>query len=515
MADIGSAERAKVFISYSRRDSSDFAEELVAGLELAGFAPLLDHHDIAAGEDWEVRLGGLIRQADTVVFVVSPEAVKSQRCAWEVDHALTDAKRVLPVIFKTVPDADIPPKLQRRQFVRFDTGQGINRPLALLVDALRQDLDWLREHTRLSESAVRWRARGAPESMLLRGDDLAAAKSWLDARKASAPPITDELRDFVIASGQAETARLAGARVARRRLHQAQVFAAFCALVFLAAVIAWWNQAWLRERVYAAGNVHALAAAQEQTLAAKQSFKECTDCPEMVVVPAGSFVMGSPGNEPGHKPSEAPQHKVTIANAFAVSKFELTFAGWDACAAHGDCDPRISDGGFGRNAQPVINVTWNDARQYAAWLSDITGKPYRLLSEAEYEYAARAGSQTAYPWGEDIGTGNANCIDCGGQWNGKQPAPVGSFAANAFGLYDMIGNVWEWVEDCGHEDYNGAPKDGAAWIAEKNCDSRVARGGTFNVLPAAVRSGSRLLLTSSSVYFNLGFRVARSLTPNQ
>jgi len=513
MAEVGKTDRAKVFISYARRDSSDFAEELVAGLDLAGFAAFLDRHDIAAGEDWEVRLGGLIRQADTVVFVVSPEAVKSQRCAWEVDRALADAKRVLPVIFKAVADADIPDKLQRRQFVRFDTGQGINRPLALLVDALRQDLDWLREHTRLSENAARWKTRGEPESLLLRGDDLAAAKSWLDARKATAPPITDELRDFIAASGRGETARLAGARVARRRLHQAQAFAAFCALIFFATVIGWWNQDWLKERMYAAANVHPLAAAQEQTLKPTQSFKECSDCPEMVVVPAGSFVMGSPATEPGHKPSESPQHQVTIANAFAVSKFELTFAGWDACAAHGDCDPRVSDGGFGRGAQPVINVTWRDARQYAAWLANVTGKPYRLLSEAEYEYAARAGSQTAYPWGAEIAAGHANCIDCGGQWNGKQPAPVGAFAANAFGLYDMIGNVWEWVEDCGHEDYTGAPRDGAAWGAEKNCGSRVARGGTWNVLPASVRSGSRLLITSSSVYFNLGFRVARTLTP--
>jgi formylglycine-generating enzyme required for sulfatase activity len=513
MAEPASAEKAKVFISYSRRDSSDFAEELVAGLALAGFAPFLDRHDIAAGEEWEARLGGLIREADTIVFVVSLEAVRSRRCAWEVETAIAAAKRVLPVIFKTVPDADIPQQLQRRQFVRFDTGLGINRPLAQLVDALRQDIDWIREHTRLSENAARWKSRGEPESLLLRGDELAAAKSWTDKRKTDAPAITDLVRAFLAASDQAEAAHLTKAKLAQRRVRYAQALAAFCLLALMAAVIGWWNQTWLTERAYAIDNVFALPASQERTLKPKDTFKECTDCPQMVVVPAGSFVMGSPSNETGRKPSEGPQHTVTIAKAFAVSEFELTFANWDACAAHGNCNPHVSDGGFGRDEQPVINVMWDDAQQYVAWLSGITGKPYRLLSEAEYEYAARAGSTTTYPWGDQIGTGNANCINCGGQWNGKLPAPVGSFAANQFGLHDMIGNVWEWVADCVHETYSGAPQDGSAWTAGKNCDSRVARGGTWNVLPASVRSGSRLFITSSSVYFNLGFRVGRNLIP--
>lgn len=513
MAGAGSAEKAKVFISYSRRDSSEFAEEIVAGLELAGFAPFLDRHDIAAGEEWEARLGNLIRQADTVVFVVSPEAVKSQRCSWEVDRAFAEGKRVLPVVFITVPDADIPQELQRRQFVRFDTGQGINRPLAQLADALRQDIDWIREHTRLSESAARWQSRGKPESLLLRGDDLAAAKSWIEKRKPDAPAITELLRGFIAACEQAEAAQLAKTKIAQRRLWYTQALTSFCLVVLIAALIAWWNEAALKERVYAFTDAHSLTGAQEVALKPRDSFTECTDCPQMTVVPAGSFVMGSPSTEPGHHPSEEPQHTVTIAKAFAISTFELTFANWDACAAHGDCDPQVSDGGFGRGKQPLINVTWQDARQYVAWLTAVTGKPYRLLSEAEYEYAARAGSASAYPWGEEIGSGNANCIDCGGQWNGKQPAPVGSFAANAFGLYDMIGNAWEWVEDCAHQNYNGAPPDGSAWTAGSDCTSRLARGGTWNVLPASVRSGSRLLITSGSLYFNLGFRVARALAP--
>jgi TIR domain len=191
MAADGSAEKLKVFVSYSRRDCSEFANELVAGLELVGFAPFLDQHDIAAGEDWEARLGGLIRQSDTVVFVISPEAVKSERCAWEVNTAIADNKRVLPIVAKAVPETEIPEPLRRRQFIRFDAGPGITRPLSQLAEALRRNLDWIREHTRIGELAGRWEARGRPESVLLRDDDLAAARVWLEQRAAEAPIITD------------------------------------------------------------------------------------------------------------------------------------------------------------------------------------------------------------------------------------------------------------------------------------------------------------------------------------
>jgi formylglycine-generating enzyme required for sulfatase activity len=129
------------------------------------------------------------------------------------------------------------------------------------------------------------------------------------------------------------------------------------------------------------------------------SFKDCADCPEMVVIPAGAFTMGSPRAELGHQLTEAPQHNVTIEKPFAASKFVVTFAEWDACAAHGDCIPHVDDHGWGRGRQPVINVSWDNAQRYVTWLSKITGKTYRLLTGAEYEYAARADTRTAYPWG--------------------------------------------------------------------------------------------------------------------
>src|SRR5215470_9683064 len=222
MSDPGVSEKLKVFISYSRRDAAEFADELVAGLELAGFAPFLDRHDIAAGEEWEARLGGLIAQSDTVVFVVSPESVKSERCVWEVDRTLGFSKRILPVIYKPVPDTDIPQQLSRLQFVRFDTGRGLARPLAELAEALRLDLDWIREHTRLGELAVRWLSRGKPESLLLRADDLDAAKAWAAQRKVAAPEITQAQRDLLNASEEAEAARLSKERAQLEEMRLAQ-----------------------------------------------------------------------------------------------------------------------------------------------------------------------------------------------------------------------------------------------------------------------------------------------------
>jgi formylglycine-generating enzyme required for sulfatase activity len=164
----------------------------------------------------------------------------------------------------------------------------------------------------------------------------------------------------------------------------------------------------------------------------------------------------------------------------------------------------------------VIFVTWDDAQRYAGWLSKVTGKLYRLLTEAEYEYAARAGGQTVYPWGDDLGTNNANCAGCGSQWDGKQTAPVGSFKPNAFGLHDMVGNVFEWVEDCPSSNYSlnyeGAPTDGSPWIKGRDCTYHLDRGGSWNFAPDAVRSAIRDTSPTGQRIDNLSFRVARTLT---
>ncbi len=261
----------------------------------------------------------------------------------------------------------------------------------------------------------------------------------------------------------------------------------------------------------AAEDIAALSAEHESALKPGDTFEECTNCPVMVVVPAGSFVMGSPPTEMYRVGNEGPQHTVTIAKPLAISLFELTFDEWDVCLADGGCDQyQPSDEGWGRGRQPAINVTWNDAHSYVGWLSRKTGKTYRLLTEGEYEYAARAGTQTAYPWGDEIGKNNANCVGCGSLWDGNKPAPVGSFAPNRFGLHDMVGNVWEWVEDCVHSEYNGASKDGSAWIAE-NCDGRVVRGGSWFSTSQNLRSAARSGDAPTNRSDILGIRIGRTL----
>lgn len=200
-------ERLKVFISYSRRDSSPLAEELVVGLELLGFEGVLDRQDIAAAEDWEARLTRLIQTADTVIFLLSPEALKSERCAWEVHKAHELSKRLIPIVGKAIRDEDVPVELRRLNYVFFSEGYSFSRSLGQVADALRADLDWIREHTRLAESALRWRERGGPEALLLRDDELKAAQGWLASRKDGAPEIMDGQRAFIGTSADGQAAR--------------------------------------------------------------------------------------------------------------------------------------------------------------------------------------------------------------------------------------------------------------------------------------------------------------------
>jgi formylglycine-generating enzyme required for sulfatase activity len=237
----------------------------------------------------------------------------------------------------------------------------------------------------------------------------------------------------------------------------------------------------------------------------------------MIVVPAGSFNMGSPASEPGHQSNEDLQHLVTIAQQFAVGQFEVTFDEWDACAADGGCERPIypgpgRDNGWGRGRRPVINVSWFDAQSYVSWLSRKTGRTYRLLTEAEWEYAARAGTTTAYSWGDTVGVGNANCKGCGSQWDNKQTAPVDSFAANPFGLFDVFGNARQWVEDCRHTNYFGAPSNGSAWTSA-DCRYYILRGGAYNRDPKYGRAASRFGVAPGGRYSDQSIRVARTLTP--
>ena len=254
-----------------------------------------------------------------------------------------------------------------------------------------------------------------------------------------------------------------------------------------------------------------------------KTLRDCEQCPEMVVVPAGSYMMGSPDGEEGRSIFEGPvQHEVTIATPLAVGKYEVTFAEWDACVAAGGCTHQPSDEGWGRGKRPVINVSWDDIQQYVKWLSGETGQAYRLLSEAEWEYVARAGTTTPFHTGATISPAQANYDGTSTYGSGQKGAykektvPVGSYAANGFEVYDVHGNVWEWVADCWNDSYAGAPSDGSAWTSGNtsgNCSLRVLRGGSWFGLPEYLRSAFRYGLDTGLRRYDIGFRLARTLTP--
>ena len=289
-----------------------------------------------------------------------------------------------------------------------------------------------------------------------------------------------------------------------------------------------------------------LSAAEECALKPSDLFKECEKCPEMVVAPAGSFRMGSPSDEIGRGDVEKPQHKVTISHAFAVGKFTVTLdqysdfvreTGYDAgsmCKTFEEGKWEQRSGRSFRNpafpqagSQPAVCLNWDDAKAYVAWLSKKTGKPYRLLTEAEWEYAARGGTTTRYFFGDDENAfcryGNGADQTTKNKVAGANPvlpcsdgyaytSPVGSFQPNAFGLYDMHGNAWQWVEDCWHANYQGAPTDGSAWTSG-DCKMRVLRGGSWIIDPSYLRTAVRGRASTGVRVVGNGFRLGRTITP--
>ena len=239
----------------------------------------------------------------------------------------------------------------------------------------------------------------------------------------------------------------------------------------------------------------------------RDRLKSGGDGPEMIVVPAGSFQMGDV--QGGGEKDEVPVRTVRIQKSFAIGRYEVTFGEYDQFAkATNRQFP--SDEGWGRGRRPVIYVSWQDAVDYTNWLSGETSKRYRLPTEAEWEYAARGGKETAYWWGRDWVKGMANCGGCGSQW-GNKTAPVGSFKANPFGLYDTAGNVWEWVEECWHDNYSGAPVDGSAWTTGGNCARRVLRGGSSVNQPGNLRSSNRGKYYRDNREHFIGFRLAQDI----
>jgi formylglycine-generating enzyme required for sulfatase activity len=381
------------------------------------------------------------------------------------------------------------------------------------IAAEREFLAW---RTGLEAARRAWHDTpdGSKQDALLMGAALTQAHSW-SAKRREDLSVVD--RDFIDQSTKRESKARARARRVQALIYVLLVgiILGLVGVVEEAYVKEEWNWVWtMRPYRVANFNPHVLTPEAERALKPGAAFRECAqDCPEMIVMPAGEFLMGSPATENGRVDDEGPQHKVTIARPFVVSKFDVTFADWDACVSVGGCpqEGRAADAGWGRGTRPVIYVSWDDAQGYAAWLSRMTGKTYRLLTEAEWEYAARAGTTTAYYWGDEVGKENANCNGCGSQWDNRQTSPVGSFKPNAFGLYDMAGNVFQWVQDCYHPNYDGAPPNGSAWTSGDCSSPRVFRGGSWRYDPQGLRSAGRTWYASDLRGITGGFRVGRTL----
>jgi formylglycine-generating enzyme required for sulfatase activity len=371
------------------------------------------------------------------------------------------------------------------------------------------------------------------DALKLRDDVLREAEEWnragrhadaLVRRGARLDSAVDLLGkpDFVAvmapaAEYLAASRKLATAGRRRARLVQAVIYSLF--LCIIAGLVGFINQAYLREqyqwRIVMRPSV--LTAEQEKKNAAKagSDFKECANgCPTMIVVPAGKFTMGSPETEKGRSKFEGPQHEVIFAKPFAAGKTDVTFAEWEICVAAGAC-PKLSDLRWDRGDQPVTPVSWQDAKRFVAWLKRTTGKDYRLLTESEWEYAARAGNQGRYSFGDD--ESQLGDYAWYKQNSGSKTQPVGTKKPNAFGLYDMHGNVWQWVEDCFHDSYQGAPSDGSAWVEQCSTSmlrgTRVIRGASWGNGPDALRSAYRGVYVFDNRGNLGGFRVARTITP--
>jgi formylglycine-generating enzyme required for sulfatase activity len=339
-----------------------------------------------------------------------------------------------------------------------------------------------------------------------------SAQAWLAIKDATAPELLEQFlqrHGSSIHAGEART-KLDDLKSGRRGSQVA-------AVVPPASLPPAPNAATPTVGVYPPARAMPLTAAQERALKPQDTFEECANCPQMVVVPAGNFTMGSSEGEPGRAANEGPQRAVTIAKAFAVGKFAVTFEQWETCVAGGGCNaysPADEAGRRGRH--PVVNVSWDDAKAYVAWLSKVTGKPYRLLSEAEREYVTRAGAASPFWFGATISSKQANYDGSIAYGTGEKSdfrqrtLPVDFFAPNLFGLYQVHGNVAEWTEDCWRPSYVNAPNDGSA-RTQPDCGGRTLRGGSFLDGPNALRSAARSGFLPGNRAKGVGFRVARPL----
>jgi formylglycine-generating enzyme required for sulfatase activity len=521
----------KVFINYRRGDDSGFAQALFGRLEQAFPREQLfmDVDNIEPGLDFVRVLAEQVAQCDVLISVIGKNWIGASDGTGarrldnpddfvriEIESALAQDKRVIPVLVgqASMPRAEELPEsmrpLVRRHAVRL-THERFRADAEALIAAVRRALD----------SAEDARRTAADEERLRREAEAQAERAAVQ----HLPEHTEAKRP----AEEEEPDRLRRSHAGRLRPPSRTVLA-LLAVVMLGVIGVWFAlsptpvptpPAPAKPAPVAVAPLLATAAPltseQERTVKPGDMFRECANCPDMVVIRTGSFLMGSPADELGRQSQEDPQHGVTFAGEFAVGQFAVTFDEWDACAADGGCNGyKPSDQGWGRGRRPVINVSWDDAQAYVAWLAKKTGKSYRLPSEAEREYVTRAGTATPFWWGASISSDQANYNARYAYGNGEKglyrgrTMAVDSFQPNPWRLFQVHGNVWEWVEDCAHGDYRGAPLDGSAW-ATADCPAHMLRGGSWDRKPEFLRSASRLAWSRSVRDNSFGFRVARML----
>ena len=454
-----------VFICYAREDEA-FVLQLGRNLKARGVPVWLDQLDISPGSDWDRSIDEAIYDCAKFIIVLSSQSVESTEVRGELRTALDEKKPIIPVIRST---CRVPRQLRTIQHVDF-TSRGPDDEAAL-----RQLLRTLVASTVIEVA----QQVGAPDKPAREAErSRAEAETKLKADDENQRRIDEERNR---AQQEAERRRLEAEtqrKVEEERHREEERKRSEEEAKRKAQVEEQKRIEEERSRAQQEAERRRLEAeaqrkADEERLRAEErkrpgavfrdKLKDGSEGPEMVVVPAGTFKMGDIQGK--GVDSEKPVHTVSIPKAFAIGRYQITFEDYDRFAS-ATSRSLPNDEGWGRGRQPAINVSWEDAVEYAKWLSEQTGKRYRLPTEAEWEYAARAGTETEYWWGNEMKPGMANCDGGDTRWGGKQTSPVGSFPPNPFGLYDTAGNVWEWVQDNWHENYQGAPADGTAWEAK-------------------------------------------------
>ena len=532
----------KIFVSYRRDDDPNGAARIRDALtaKFGRSSVFMDVDDLLAGLRFDEELAKALAACDVFLAIIGQrwmDLLKAKASGGERDYVREEIaealRRKIVVIPVRVGREGQLPQLPRtndlpseiRDLVHYQkhdvTYEHFRRDSSALVDAITT----VRRHVRPATAQVHLRVALATAASVL-------AIGWVSAHQMGVPvwwPFADDANPILQTMNKRAVLKEQAAAEERRRRDEAEAkrkaeeqakAEAETERQRVAALQA--QQERQRKEEDARKRVPIGALPPGSGKSARDQLTDgspCPFCPEIVVVPAGSFTMGSPANEPERYESEA-QVRVTIAKPFAVGRYAVTFDEWDACVADSGCDGyKPNDQGWGRGKRPVINVNWDEAKTYAAWLSRKTGKSYRLLSEAEREYVTRAGTTTPFWWGSSITPKQANydgnSTYAGGGSKGEyrqRTVPVDSFEPNPWGLYNVHGNVWEWTEDCWNDSNTGNPGDGRSRTTG-DCGRRVVRGGSWNADPLSLRSANRYWSNADDRYVIQGFRLARALNP--